>query len=239
MRIIATLPTYNEAENIAPLIDEILGLGDEYEALVIDDDSPDGTWKIVQDKQLTNPRVHLLRRIGRRGRGTAGLEGFLNAKNELNADIVIEMDADFSHAPRFIPSLVAPIRDGETDIVIGSRLVKNGGEVGRSPIRKYITLGANAYIRMMLGLSIHDCTSGFRGFSRQALNTLEWDKMQCSGPEIVQEILANAKCHNLRMTERPILFEERRAGSSTFNAKIMLRSLLYMWKLRARARHNH
>jgi dolichol-phosphate mannosyltransferase len=231
MRIVVTLPTYNEAENIGPLIEELLALGDEFEVLVIDDDSPDRTWEIVWRLSKTEPRVHLIRRIGERGRGTAGLVGFKWARDE-GADAVVEMDADFSHQPRFIPALLEPIRRGEANIVIGSRLVPGGGETGRSPIRTVITLLANAYIRLILGLPIRDCTSGFRVFDRQALERLPWEKMRCRGPEIVQEVLHEARKAGLKMVERPIIFEERRAGQSTFNVKIMLISLLYMIRLR-------
>lgn len=231
MRVIVTLPTYNEAENIGPLIDELLKLGDEFEVLVIDDDSPDRTWEIVQERARRDARVHLIRRLGERGRGTAGLVGFRWARDR-GADAVVEMDADFSHRPEFIPSLLAPIRDGSANIVIGSRLVRGGGERGRSPVRTLITLAANAYIRLVLGLAIRDCTSGFRVFDRRALEILPWERMRCRGPEIVQEVLHEARKAGLRMVERPIVFEERRAGRSTFNAKIMLRSLVYMLRLR-------
>ena len=231
MKIIATLPTYNEADNIEMLMAEILALGPEYGILVVDDDSPDGTHKIVADAATQNSRIHLIHRTNERGRGSAGLAAFRWARDH-GADAVIEMDADFSHAPRFIPSLVQPVRDGEADIVIGSRLVKGGGEQGRPPSRKIITYLANTYIRLMLRLPVRDATSGFRVFSRRALTLIPWEKMTASGPEIVQEVLWEARRANLTMTERPILFEERRAGSSTFNRSIMLKSLLYMVKLR-------
>jgi dolichol-phosphate mannosyltransferase len=233
MKIIATLPTYNEAENIAPLIDEILALGPEYETLVIDDNSPDGTWKIVQELATQNPRVHLLHRTTERGRGTAGLAGFIRAR-EMGADAVVEMDADFSHRPSFIPSLVEPVRGGAADLVIGSRLVAGGGERGRPLSRRMITLLANRYIQTVLGLKTRDCTSGFRVFSRRALETIPWEKLDSRGPEIVQEVLHEARRANLEFDERPIMFEERRAGQSTFNAKIMLRSFAYVLKLRLR-----
>jgi dolichol-phosphate mannosyltransferase len=233
MRVVVTLPTYNEAENIRPLIEELLALGDEFEVLVIDDDSPDRTWEIVSLLSHTDRRVHLIRRIGERGRGTAGLVGFQWARDH-GADAVVEMDADFSHRPHFIPSLLEPIRTGDADIVIGSRLVAGGGEKGRSPVRTLITLLANTYIRLVLGLRVRDCTSGFRVFNRRALEVLPWSSMKCRGPEIVQEVLHEARKAGLRMVERPIVFEERRAGQSTFNVKIMLRSLLYIPRLRFR-----
>jgi dolichol-phosphate mannosyltransferase len=229
MRILAMLPTYNEAENINPLLDEILALGPEYEALVIDDNSPDGTWKLVAARAEAQPRVHLLHRTTDRGRGTAGLAGFRWARDN-GYDAAIEMDADFSHAPRFIPSLIEPIRAGTADLVVGSRLIAGGGETGRNATRRFITLAANAYIRLALGIPIRDCTSGFRTFSRDALESIPWEKMQARGPEIVQEVLLEARKHHLKLDEKPILFEERRAGESTFNVKIMLHSFAFVLK---------
>ena len=233
MKILATLPTYNESGNIESLIGEILALGPEYETLVIDDNSPDGTWRIVKEMAETNPRVHLLHRTNERGRGTAGLAGFRWAR-DAGADAVIEMDADFSHHPRFIPSLVQPVREGRADVVIGSRLVAGGSETGRHVARTVITRAANLYIQLVLGLPIRDCTSGFRVFSRRALEALPWENMTCRGPEIVQEVLSEARRAGLKFAELPILFEPRRAGESTFNAKIMVRSFAYVLKLRFR-----
>lgn len=231
MKIIATLPTYNEAGNIESLMRDILALGPEFEVLVIDDDSPDGTWRLVAEAARTEQRIHLLHRTTERGRGTAGLAGFVWARDN-GADAVVEMDADYSHHPRFIPSLVEPLRTEGADLVVGSRLVRGGGEQGRHPARKIITLLANAYIRAVLGTSIRDSTSGFRVFSRRALETIPWERMRARGPEIVQEVLWEARRAGLVLAERPIFFEERRAGTSTFNWRIMVRSLLYMLKLR-------
>lgn len=227
MRIIATLPTYNESLNVAPLTQEILALGPDYEVLVIDDNSPDGTWKLVQEMSAANPRVHLLHRVTEKGRGTAGLAGFRWAR-DAGADVVVEMDADYSHHPRFIPSLVKPVLEGKADVVVGSRLVKGGGEVGRPLSRRLITLAANSYIRVLLRLPVRDTTSGFRVFSRRAVETLPWQTMSARGPEIVQEVLLEARKAGLKFAESPILFEERRAGQSTFNARIAVRSLLYV-----------
>lgn len=229
MRIMAMLPTYNEAENIKPLIEEILALGPEYEALVADDNSPDGTWRIAGDMAKENPRVHLLHRTASKGRGTAGAEGLREAVR-LGADRVIEMDADFSHHPRFIPALAEAAE--RADVVIGSRLVKGGGEKGRAPIRTMITFGANLYIRLVLGLPIRDCTSGFRVFRAEALNKMHLEKMRSRGPAIVQELLLAARRAGCSFAEVPILFEERRAGESTFNMKIMFAGLWSVIKFR-------
>lgn len=233
MKIVATLPTYNEAGNIKALMDELLALQPPMDVLVVDDNSPDGTWKLVAEKAQTDPRVHLLHRTAERGRGTAGIAAFKFARDN-GYDGAVEMDADYSHHPRFVPSLLEPITTGEADIVVGSRLIPGGGETGRHPMRRLITLGANGYIRMMLKLPVRDCTTGFRTFSRRALEVIPWEKLQAEGPEIVQEVLIEARRAGLRVVERPILFEERRAGESTFNRKIMVRSLKYVWRNRHR-----
>lgn len=233
MKILATLPTYNEAGNIGPLMDELLGLDPLLEVLVVDDHSPDGTWRLVEEKARADKRVHLIHRTGERGRGTAGLAAFQFARDS-GYDAAVEMDADYSHHPRFIPSLLEPIRQGDADIVIGSRLVAGGGETGRHPLRRGITLAANGYIRMVLKLPVRDCTTGFRTFNRRALEAIPWERLDARGPEIVQEVLIEANRAGLRMVERPILFEERRAGTSTFNYKIMVRSFGYVWRKRGR-----
>ncbi|MCB2154964.1 polyprenol monophosphomannose synthase [bacterium] len=229
MKIIATLPTYNESENILPLIDALLAVSKNLEVLVIDDDSPDGTWELVGKRAEADPRVHLLHRTTDRGRGTAGIAGFREALS-LGAELIVEMDADWSHHPRFLRALLEGTR--RADVVIGSRLVRGGGEAGRSPIRTAITHAANFYIRAILGLPVRDCTTGYRVFRRWVLEGIEWDRVQSTGPAIVQEVLVAARAMGARFVEVPIQFEERRAGNSTFNSKIMLAGLAAQWRLR-------
>ncbi len=228
MKIIATLPTYNESGNIESLIDALLKVSKNLEVLVIDDNSPDGTWRLVAEIAGKNPRVHLLHRTNAKGRGSAGIAGFQKALS-MGADLIVEMDADWSHHPRFLRKMIRASR--RADVVIGSRLVPGGGEVGRHAIRKMITLAANLYIRVMLRLPIQDCTTGYRVFRRQVLEQIEWERVQSNGPAIVQEILVAARALGARFAEVPILFEERRAGSSTFNSKILLAGLVAQWRL--------
>lgn len=223
MRIIATLPTYNEAENIDSLIPALLRTSRVLEVLVIDDDSPDGTWRRAADLAERDPRVHLLHRRGERGRGSAGVAGFQRAL-ELGADLVVEMDADWSHHPRHIRSMLKAT--SRADVVIGSRLVPGGGETGRPAHRRWITRLANLYIQLTLGLSIADCTSGFRVFRRWVLERINWGRIHCNGPAIVQELLVSARALGARFREVPILFEERRAGTSTLNSQILIAGLL-------------
>ena len=229
MRIIATLPTYNEAENVIPLIRALLRVSRFMEVLVIDDNSPDGTWKLVETEAGSNPRVHLLHRTTERGRGSAGVAGFKMAL-ELGADLVVEMDADWSHDPRYLRPMLRAARRG--DVVIGSRLVRGGGETGRSGVRTLITTMANLYIRAALGLRVKDCTSGYRVFRRWVLEGIDWDRVKSRGPAIVQEVLVAARALNARMVEVPIMFKERRAGNSTFNTQIMLAGLAAQLRLR-------
>ncbi len=231
MRIIAMIPTYNEAENIWSLMDAIVALGPQYEVLVVDDNSPDGTWKIVEERARTDARIHLLHRLRRKGRGLAGIAGFREALR-LGADYVIEMDADWSHDPQWIPSMMEAAR--QADVVIGSRLAPGGGEGGRTLSRRVITLLAGIYIRTMLGVSVRDATSGFRVFSRRCLDALPWEAMRATGPEVVQEVLLAAVSRGFKVAEVPIFFVDRRAGRSTFNSKIMMRSLGAMLRLRFR-----
>lgn len=225
------LPTYNEAENIEPLIRELLALRDDMSVVVVDDNSPDGTWEIVNRMAQEEPRVTLVHRTTERGRGSAGTAGFKRAV-ELGADYIVEMDADFSHQPKFIPALLEAAQNA--DVVIGSRLVPGGGERGRNWIRTLITSVGNRYAQLVLGVPVRDCTSGFRVFSRQALETIGLDNLRANGPAIVQEMLAAAKARGLRFAETPIMFEERAAGESTFNMKILLRGMLNVWRYRFR-----
>lgn len=231
MKIMAMLPTYNEAENIQPLIRELLALRDDMEVVVVDDNSPDGTWKLVKEMSAENPRVHLVHRTHEKGRGSAGIAGFLYAVNA-GADYVIEMDADFSHHPRFIPSLLETAE--KSDVVIGSRLVPGGKEVGRAVLRPIITILANWYIRTVLGLPVKDCTSGFRVFRRKVLEQIGLERMRSNGPAIVQEILVACQAKKFSFAEVPIVFEERRAGTSTFTLRIMLNGLWSVLKFRFR-----
>ncbi len=228
-RVMAMIPTYNEAANIAPLLEAILVCGPDLEALVVDDNSPDGTWKFVKDISEKNPRVHLLHRLTDKGRGLAGIAGFREALH-LGADWVLEMDADFSHHPRFIPAFMEASKNA--DLVIGSRMVPGGGEQGRSIIRRQISFFASLFIRLVLGLPVRDPTSGFRLFSRRLLESMPWEAMHAKGPEVVEEVLVAAHARGFKIVEIPILFEERRAGQSSFNLKIMIRVLFSVIRLR-------
>lgn len=236
MRIMAMIPTYNEALNIEKLLQEILKQGPEIEAVVVDDDSPDGTAAIVEKMQKKDQRVHLVVRRKEKGRGTAGIVGFKYALTQ-QVDLIIEMDADFSHSPAYIPYFLSHMND--SDLLIGSRLVSGGGEQGRHFLRKWITRLANAYIRLVLGLPYRDCTSGYRIFRRQVLEAINLEDIISTGPSVVEEVLYKAYRYGFRIKEVPYILEERKAGESTFNWRIMVDTLFKMIKIRWRYRSYH
>ncbi len=219
MKTFVMIPTYNERENIGALTLEILRLGIKgLEIVVVDDNSPDGTAGAVLEISKKRKNVHLLLRKGQRGRGLAGRDGFLYCLKK-GADIIIEMDGDFSHHPKYIPQMLGEI--GKYDIVLGSRLVEGGKDIGRGIVRKMITRGANLYITLMLGIYVKDCNSGFRCFRREILEKIRPERLESSGPSIVQEVLFKAHLKGAKIKEIPIEFVNRTKGES----KLGLRQL--------------
>lgn len=212
MKTFVMIPTYNEKENIKNLIDKILKLKiNNLNIVVVDDNSPDGTWGIVQKISRKNKNVHLLLRKKDKGRGSAGKDGFIYCLKH-GADVVVEMDADMSHDPKYIPSMIKELENA--DLVLGSRRVSGAKEIGRSLIRKLITYLANFYIRLMLGLNVKDCNSGFRCFRRKVLEGIKAEKLRSKGPSIVQEVLFKAHLKGFRIKEVPITFINRTKGKS-------------------------
>ncbi len=234
MKAMAMIPTYNESLNIEPLVREILRQGPDIGAVVVDDDSPDGTAAIAERLRQEDPRVHLILRKNVRGRGTAGIVGFQYAIRQ-GVEWIIEMDADFSHQPSYIPYFLGQMAD--CDLLIGSRLVEGGGERGRPFLRRWITRAANAYIRLVLNLPIRDCTSGYRVFRREVLETIDLEQIMSPGPSVVEEVLYKVYKRGFRIKEVPYILEERKAGASTFNRRIMLDALGMMVKIRRQYRN--
>lgn len=227
-KTIVTLPTYNEAENIRPLIHELRQLG--WEVLVADDNSPDGTWRIVEEMAANDPGVHLLRRLTDKGRGYAGAAAFCRAL-ELGAERVVEMDADFSHQPRFVGALLKALDDG-ADVAVGSRLVAGGGDVGRPWYRRWLTGFSALYARTVLCLPIRDANSGFRAFTRQSLERLDPATLISAGPSIVHEVFGRAVREKLRLVEAPIDFVERRRGQSQLTLARLFDGFRMVWRVR-------
>ena len=228
---VVVIPTYNERENIAALLDELLALPLPLEVLVVDDDSPDGTAAIVCEIAAVNPRVHLLLRQGERGRGSAGIAGFRQAL-VMGAAVVVEMDADFSHHPRYLPTMLAALHD--CDVVIGSRFVAGGEDLDRGRLRQWITRMAGIYVRTLLGISVRDVSSGYRCFRRQALEHLDFERMLSTGPSLVLEVLYNLTLQKWRFCEVPIVFIDRRRGETKLNLQILFQTLWMVARLRCR-----
>ena len=219
-----TLPTYNESANIAGLLSRIASQGEEVGVLVVDDHSPDGTSDRVREFQKKHvTHVYLLERLDNKGRGPAGIDGYLQALH-MGVPLIGEMDADGSHAPEDLPALLAGITP-DTDGAIGSRLVPGGREEGRTLARRLLTRAANLYIRAVLGLPYRDATSGYRIFRRELLEEIPWGQLESRGPSLLQEILLIVHQNGHRLAECPITFRDRILGQSTLSRRILLDSL--------------
>jgi dolichol-phosphate mannosyltransferase len=229
--IVVVVPTYDERENIEALIEALCGLGvPGLSVLVVDDDSPDGTGDVVRRIAARRPGVSLLARRGPRGRGAAGRDGFLRAL-DMGADIVVEMDADFSHDPRAVPRLIARLDEG-ADIVLGSRFVEGGAERDRGAVRRAVTRLANAYVRAVFGIAVRDTNSGFRAYRRDALERIDPATLTATGPAIVHEVLLRAVRARCRIAETPILFVDRARGHSKLGPLQLVQGYLMILRLR-------
>ena len=230
MKTFVMIPTYNERENIGNLIGKILRLKiKNLHIVVADDSSPDGTWKIVQEISKRSKNVHLLLRKKDKGRGSAGKDGFIYCLNN-DADIIVEMDADLSHDPIYIPSMLKELKNA--DLILGSRRIAGSREIGRSRFRRFITLGANLYIRIILGLKVKDCNSGFRCFKRKVLKDINVEKLESRGPAIVQEVLFKAHLKGFKIKEIPITFTDRAKGHSKLGIPQLAQGYFMVMKLK-------
>lgn len=222
------IPTYNEAENIPLLVPQILA--HDLHVLIVDDNSPDGTGRLADGLVAADSRVHVLHRAGKQGLGRAYLAGFRRAL-ELGAPFIFEMDADFSHDPRYLPELLAGARTAY-DLVIGSRYVPGGGTTDWGVMRQLISRGGNIYARLILGMPLTDCTGGFRCYRRSTLEALELDAVHSNGYTFQIEMAYRVYKHGLRIGEVPIIFPDRRVGQSKMSRHIVLEALLNVWRLR-------
>lgn len=228
MKCVVVIGTYNEVENIPSLLPDIIGLGEAYEAIVIDDNSPDGTGAVVERMSSQFPRIHVVHRERRLGYGSAYLEGF-RAALSMGADYVVQMDADYSHNPQDVPRLVEAAH--ATDVAIGSRYVSGGGTQGWPLQRRLISRVANLMARVMLRLPVNDFTGGFKCFPRATLESLDFSDVRSHGFGFLYEM--NYICHRSgkRFTEVPILFVERQAGASKLSYRIVLDALRVLIRL--------
>ena len=229
MKTCITIPTYNEAENIVDLLTEIRQIVPDAEILVIDDDSPDQTGHIAAQMGENDPKIHALIRTKERGRGSAGRDGFLWALRH-GAERIVEMDADFSHHPRYLPAILEAAE--QFDVVLGSRYVAGGKEVGRPASRQWITKFAGAFLRRALGVAVKDPSSGFRCWNRKVLEALDLVNLSSTGPSIVSELLFKARLKGFSIGEVPIVFEDRVKGDSKLDSKTLFRTLGMVFRLK-------
>ena len=233
MRTLVIIPTYNERENIAAMIEKVLSLEGGYDLLVIDDGSPDGTAEIVRHYQTLHPeRLHLIKRSGKLGLGTAYLTGFRWGL-ERGYEAICEMDCDFSHDPDDLCRLVAALEQG-ADVAVGSRYVKGGKIVNWPLSRLAISYFGSLYVRMVTWMPVHDTTAGFVCYRREALEHINLDAIRMKGYGFQIEMKYTAWRLGLRITEIPITFTERREGSSKMSGGIFQEALWGVLKLRFR-----
>jgi len=231
MKLIVMIPTYNEADNIVPLLENILVQPFDLEVVVVDDDSRDGTAAAVRSVAARDGRVHLLLRPGPRGRGLAGREGFVWALRN-GADYVVEMDGDGSHDPAELGRFLEAVRSA--DLVVGSRFVPGGKAEGRGWFRNTVSNLARTYLRLVIGVPVADPTSGYRLFRREALRKIRPETLTAPDPFIVAEVLYRGHKAGLRIKEIPIIFKDRRLGESKLSLTILFTYLLRALKLRFR-----
>lgn len=223
------VPTYNERDNIERLLADILIQDRGIEALVVDDNSPDGTGEIVGRLARGNSRLHVVHRSGKLGLGSAYREGFRFALDK-GAEYIIEMDADFSHDPAIIPIFLEKIKN--YDLVIGSRYL-NGVSVVNWPLRRLmLSCFANSYTRVITGLRITDCTGGFKCFRREVLEAIDLDRVESDGYSFQIEMNYLCAERGFRITEIPIIFIDRHAGTSKMSKKIVREAVIIVWKLK-------
>jgi dolichol-phosphate mannosyltransferase len=226
MRNLVIIPTYNEAENIAAIIEVVLQQDETIEILVVDDNSPDGTGQIVKD--LANPRVHILERPGKMGLGPAYVAGFKWGIAE-GVDCLIEMDADFSHPPSTLPRMLELSR--KYDLVIGSRYVSGINVVNWPLERLLLSYGASKYVQFVTGMPVKDPTAGYNCYRRQVLETIDLDGILSDGYSFQIEMHFRAFLLGFKIKEMPIVFEDRRSGKSKMSKKIVREAIFMVWKL--------
>jgi dolichol-phosphate mannosyltransferase len=233
MRAIVILPSYNEALNVLPLSADVLSRDASLEVLVVDDSSPDGTGELVEEAARSEPRLHLLRRPGKLGLGSAYLAGFRYALDH-GADLVLTMDCDYSHHPRYLPAMLEAM--GNADMVVGSRYVPGGGVLNWALRRRLLSRFANFYTRLLLGVPVHDCTAGFRCYSREVLLTVDPFSIRSSGYSFLEEMVWLVHRHGFRIAEIPIVFEDRTRGDSKIDSREIYRAA---WNVLKNALRRH
>jgi dolichol-phosphate mannosyltransferase len=230
MKSLIVVPTYNERDNVADVVTRFLEAAPDAELLFVDDNSPDGTGEVLDELARGERRVHVMHRAGKLGLGTAYLDGFRWGM-ERGFELLVEMDADFSHDPKYLPEMLRLARDG-ADVVIGSRYVDGGGTENWGVGRKIISRGGSLYARTVLGIRVRDVTAGFICWRRTALDQLDLGTVKSNGYSFQIEMKYRAIRKGLRVVETPIVFVDRRVGQSKMSRAIFMEALGMVWKLR-------
>jgi dolichol-phosphate mannosyltransferase len=217
-RALVLLPTYNEKDNIEKISRQVIAIDPRIEVLIVDDNSPDGTGQIADRLAAENPRIKVLHRAGKQGLGRAYIAGF-HFGIEQKYDYIFEMDADFSHQPKYLADHLKNIQT--CDISLGSRYIKGGGVENWPKTRWAISYYANVYSRIVTGLPVRDATGGFKCFRRHVLESLDLDSIRSNGYSFQIEVSFRAWLHGFKIQETPIIFVEREAGHSKFSKKII------------------
>ncbi|HZH03202.1 MAG TPA: polyprenol monophosphomannose synthase [Myxococcaceae bacterium] len=225
------IPTYNERDNVEAITRSALAASDQVDVLIVDDNSPDGTGALADALARQDPRVHVLHRPHKEGLGRAYLDAFRWAL-ERPYRYVLEMDADFSHDPTYLPRLLAEVASG-ADLVLGSRYVEGGGTVNWGPGRKMLSRGGSLYARSILGVDVRDLTGGFKCFRREVLEGIALDQVRSTGYAFQIELTFRTLRKGFTVREVPIVFEDRRVGHSKMSKAIFLEALTVVWALRA------
>jgi dolichol-phosphate mannosyltransferase len=229
MQTLAIIPTYNERDNIQPLVTAVLAAEPSLDVLIVDDASPDGTGEIAETLAQESSRVRVMHRPGKQGLGTAYVAGFRYALAG-GYDRVVEMDADFSHRPEDLPRLLEAAETA--DVVVGSRKVRGGRVVGWSPLRHILSAGGSLYTRLVLGLPVKDCTSGFMCLHRSVLSALDFARVRSNGYSFLLEMKYLCYRSGFRLVEVPIVFPDRKVGRSKMSLAIILEAMARVWGLR-------
>jgi dolichol-phosphate mannosyltransferase len=230
------VPTFNEAENIAALLGAIRAVVAAADVLVVDDASPDGTAAVVRQLALNDPRLHLLERSGKLGLGSAYVAGF-GWGLARGYQRFFEMDADLSHEPRYLPSFIAAL-DGGADVVVGSRNVAGGSVEGWGVLRHALSKGGSLYARLALRVPVRDLTTGFKAYTRRALETIRLESIASNGYAFQIETTFRALCRGLVVVELPIVFVDRRVGRSKMSRHEIVEAVISVWLMRRSERQN-
>jgi dolichol-phosphate mannosyltransferase len=224
------IPTYNERDNVQSIVRAVLAADPRVDVLVVDDASPDGTGALADALARESPRVHVLHRAGKAGLGKAYLAAFDWALQH-GYSLVLEMDADWSHDPRYLPTLLDRA-SSDADLVLGSRWVKGGGTRNWGLGRQFISRGGSFYARTILGVGVRDLTGGFKCFRAEVLRAIDLPTVTSTGYGFQIELTYRAIRRGFRVAEVPIVFEDRRVGQSKMSGHIVLEALLKVWKIR-------